>query len=83
MRVRYHFIQDRIKKGDIQIEHCGTDKMIANYFTKPLQGRKFEYFRALIMGFDLVLTDGKRVTWETFKSIQTHPSRECVGGPPK
>ena len=44
MRVRYFFIQDRIKVGDVSIDHCGTDEMIADYFTKPLQGRKFEYF---------------------------------------
>ena len=39
-RVRYFFIQDRIKKGDINVEHCRTDEMIADYFTKPLQGKK-------------------------------------------
>ena len=64
MQVRYFFIQDRIKNGDINIDHCGTDKMVADYSTKPLQGKKFEYFRAMIMGFDMDSIDGKPVTWE-------------------
>ena len=47
--IRYFFITDRIKKGDLHIEYCPTDNMVADFFTKPLQGKKFIQFRKLIM----------------------------------
>ena len=41
LNVRYLFITDRIKKGDLHIEYCPTDNMVADFFTKPLQGKTF------------------------------------------
>ena len=41
MNVRYFFIKDKIDSGEFKIEHCSTKEMIDNYFTKPLQGKKF------------------------------------------
>jgi hypothetical protein len=39
--VRYFFIAYRVKSKDIRIEYCRTGTMIADYFTKPLQGLIF------------------------------------------
>ena len=50
IRVRYFFVQDRIKKGDLTIKYCPTAKMTADHFTKPLQGALFRKFRAEIQG---------------------------------
>ena len=50
INVRYFFITDRINNKELHIEYCPTDKMIADYFTKPLQGTKFQEFRDIIMG---------------------------------
>ena len=41
INIRFFFVADRIKAGELQVEFCGTDSMIADYFTKPLQGKKF------------------------------------------
>ena len=49
LNIRYFFITDRIKKGDLHIEYCPTDNMVADFFTKPLQGKKFLQFRKVIM----------------------------------
>ena len=49
MNVRYFFIMDRIKNKEVSLHHCGTESMIADYFTKPLQGKKFMDFRKVIM----------------------------------
>ena len=49
MNIRYFFITDRIKKGDLHIEYYPTDNMVADFFTKPLQGKKFLQFRKVIM----------------------------------
>jgi hypothetical protein len=39
--VRYFFIADRVKSKEIRIEYFPTGIMIADYFTKPLQGLIF------------------------------------------
>ena len=49
LNIGYFFITDRIKKGDLYIEYCPTYNMVADSFTKPLQGKKFLQFRKLIM----------------------------------
>jgi len=55
--VRYFFIKDRVDNGEIVIEHCPTAEMIADYFTKPLQGALFIKFRNFIMNDDLFVED--------------------------
>jgi hypothetical protein len=50
INVRYFFIADRVKSGEIRIEHCPTGIMIADYFTKALQGALFWKLRDMIMG---------------------------------
>jgi hypothetical protein len=50
LNIRHFFIKDRVQSGELNIKHCGTDDMIADYFTKPLQGSKFIQFRDLILG---------------------------------
>ena len=47
---RYYFVKDRIAKGDLRIEYCPTLDMVADYFTKPLQGMLFFCMRDAIMG---------------------------------
>ena len=49
LNIRYFSITDRIKKGELKIEYCPTDDMVADFFTKPLQGKKFIQFRKIIM----------------------------------
>ena len=49
LNVRYYFATDKIAKGEIQIDHCGSSHMIADYFTKPLQGCLFKNFQELVL----------------------------------
>ena len=35
--------------GDLEVNYCPTDDMVADYMTKPLQGAKFYRFRKIIM----------------------------------
>ena len=48
--IRYFFISNRIEKKDICVVYCPTEEMIADYFTKPLQGALFRKFRNLVLG---------------------------------
>jgi hypothetical protein len=52
MDIRYFFIKDRIASGDITLEHCPTESMLADFFTKPLQGSLFYQLRDQIMNVD-------------------------------
>jgi hypothetical protein len=41
INVRYFFIEDQIKAGEVEILHCPSSDMIADFFTKPFQGKRF------------------------------------------
>uniref|UniRef100_A0A803MBX5 Retroviral polymerase SH3-like domain-containing protein n=1 Tax=Chenopodium quinoa TaxID=63459 RepID=A0A803MBX5_CHEQI len=41
----YHFIRDLVAANTIVLKHCGTNKQVADVFTKPLPQAKHDYFR--------------------------------------
>jgi len=45
--IRDFFVKDRVDKREIEIRHCPTAKMVADYFTKIPSG-----LRRIIMGWD-------------------------------
>jgi hypothetical protein len=47
--IKYFFITDLIRRGDVSIKYCLTGAMIADYMTKPLTGEKFKMFHKAIM----------------------------------
>ena len=67
--IRYFFVKDRVDSGKIKIMYCPTELMLADFFTKVLQGSLFNLFRNAIMGYtpmsDIMYDDAK--------------IKECVG----
>ena len=57
------FVKDRIDKGEIRIEYCPSLDMLADYFSKPLQGYLFKKFRGVIMGYKHIST----LKWTSFE----------------
>ena len=53
--VRFFLIMDQIQSDDIDLRHFPTEDMLADYFTKPLQGATFQRFRSVIMGWEPIL----------------------------
>ena len=49
INIRYFFVTDRIANGELTVNYCPTKEMIADFFTKPLQGTPFRMFRDWIM----------------------------------
>ncbi len=45
INIRYFWIMDRLESEGITVEHCPTLQMLADFFTKPLQGSLFRKFR--------------------------------------
>jgi hypothetical protein len=49
INIRYYFVTDRIKAGEVNVEYCPTDDMKGDPMTKPLQGKKFRDHRANLL----------------------------------
>jgi hypothetical protein len=49
LNIRYFFINDMKEKGHIIIEYCPTEKILGDYMSKPLHGRKFNDQRNAIL----------------------------------
>ena len=45
--IKYFFAKDRVDTEGISIVHCPTEQMLADFFTKPLQGALFKKFKAV------------------------------------
>jgi len=73
MDIRYFFATDQIAKGRMRVQYCPTGEMIADFFTKPLQGSLFRKFRALVLN----LADEKHL------DLTSSKSQECVGAKPE
>ena len=48
---RYFWIKDRLSTEGIKVEYCPTEQMLADFFTKPLQGSLFQNFRDVVLGY--------------------------------
>jgi hypothetical protein len=49
INIRYFFVTDQIQSKELTVEYCRTGEMLADMFTKPLQGSTFRCFRAAVM----------------------------------
>jgi hypothetical protein len=63
-------MKDRVKSENIKIVYCPTEQMLADFFTKPLQGSLFEKFRKVLMGHAHI---------DTLSSMSLLPTEEHVG----
>ena len=67
--IRYFFIKDRLDLEHMNVQHCPTEQMLADFFTKPLQGNLFRKFRDVIMGHKHI---------DSLKETVPTPSQERV-----
>ena len=49
MNIRYFFVTDKIKKGEVKVAYCPMQEMLGDFFTKPLQGAQFVRMRSKIL----------------------------------
>ena len=50
INVRYFFIVDRIKSGEVKMVYVPTDMMLADFMTKPLTGKQFTVLQSRLLG---------------------------------
>jgi hypothetical protein len=85
INVRYVFIKDRVGAGEIVIKHCPTNDMLADHFTKPVQGSQFRKLRSKIQGIPEDVNDAP-MGWDrpslktkTISKPDIPSPQECVG----
>ena len=54
--IRYFFMKNRFDTENINVVYCPTGEMLADFYTKPLQGSLFRKFRDVIMGLQHIST---------------------------
>jgi len=52
INICYFFVRDQIHNKELSVEYCPTLQMLADYFTKPLQGSQFQILRNRIMNYN-------------------------------
>lgn len=78
--IRYFFITDRISRGELTIKYCSTHDMVADYFSKPLQGQPFDKFRDFIINIDPLESVFEPTSSKAhFNDDDTARPQECVG----
>ena len=50
MDIRYFYVTDQVQNKTLMVKYCPMEEMIADYFTKPLQGSLFIRLHNYIMG---------------------------------
>jgi hypothetical protein len=82
--VRYVFIKDRVGAGEITIKHCPTNDMLADQFTKSVQGSQLRKLRSKIQGIPEDMNDAL-MGWDrpslkpkTSSKLDTPSPHECV-----
>ena len=76
MNVRYFFVADCQQRNQVIVTYCPTDKMIGDFFTKPLVGRKFRFFRNIIMNCstdDYGPVDTNELLQSHYQRLKTSP----------
>lgn len=65
MNIKYLHFRDEVRKGLLNIEHVGTDLMMANPMTKSLAVvvfKKHNYNMSMRETFDLLMSGSKTLT---------------------
>ena len=70
---RFFLVKDKIDRGELEVEHCGTKSMWSNVLTKPLQGRLYCEMRSQLMNCPVDYSDEKELA-------VTHPDLLPEGG---
>jgi hypothetical protein len=56
MNIKYFFVRNRIENHEVQVAYLSTEKMVADLFTKPLQGSRYRMLMGQVlasMGIDV------------------------------
>ena len=67
INIRYFYITDKIKSGDVVVVYHPTGKMVGYFLTKPINGSLFKNHRNAIMGVDDDTIEYYKMNYENAK----------------
>ena len=78
--VRHFFVTDQIQNKELKVVCCPTNEMVADFFTKPLQGCKFKKFRSMIVNIpdQEEISQKKKLNKRTCKSNDSSVGHRSV-----
>ena len=79
INIHYFFIKDILKNENIELKHCATEKMIADFFTKPLQGGLFKTMKNYIMGHAKIPTEERIANKDKNDKKPKKPKKVTIG----
>ena len=83
INIRYFWIKDRLKSEGVVVRHCPTLTMLADFFTKPLEGNLFRKFRDVLLGLahvdSLVLDTAAPPKERVGDSVTVHRENHATG----
>ena len=50
--IKLFYITDLVKRKQVEVKYCPTEKMIADYLSKPLTGTKLKTMRRWLLNLD-------------------------------
>ena len=57
INIRYFWIKEQVEKGQLQVQYTPTEVMLANLFTKAVQGSQFRKETAMVTGASLQIDE--------------------------
>ena len=51
INIKYHHFRHHVDRGDISVQHVGTEEQVADIFTKPLAAELFVKHRKALLGW--------------------------------
>ena len=84
INIRYFFVTNRIHSNEVRVEYCPTEVLVADFYTKPLQGTLFRQFRNFILNIEdsqcdsLNYFNNVRNKMSTQDDDTSSVSQECV-----
>ena len=74
INIRYFWVKDLVDNKMVKIEYCPTEHMLADFFTKPLNGYLFQYLRSFVMGYK-PMCELQRISAAERKSMTTEEDK--------
>jgi hypothetical protein len=50
--IRYFHAKDLIDREVVSLSHCMSEEMLGDFFTKPIQGKRFQILSDIILNID-------------------------------
>ena len=75
LNIRYFYVTDKVRSGDVVIVYHPTQKLVGDFPTKPLNGTPFKNHRNTIMG----ITDGNIIYYKVKYEQEKAAYIKCIG----